>query len=159
MSSPVGFKAHDHESCVRTGMAEARAQCAARGLRFTAVRQRTLEILLAEHRALGAYDVLAVLTREGLGSQPPVAYRALNFLVEAGFAHKIEALNAYIACTHLGDDHAPAFLICRRCNAVAEAKTSTTRGRLDTAARDAGFVIERTVIEAEGICPMCQSTA
>ncbi len=50
----------------------------------------------------------------------PVAYRALDFLVKAGFAHKIEALNAYISCTHNGKKHAPAFLICRLCNAVAE---------------------------------------
>lgn len=152
----IGFNDHDHSACVQDTLARALAECEKHGLRLTPVRRRTLEILLAEHRALGAYDLLAVLAKEGLGNQPPVAYRALNFLVEAGFAHKIEGLNAYIACTHLGDDHTPAFLICSSCHSVAETDTAPTKGRLGEAARDAGFIIERTVIEAQGVCPACQ---
>lgn len=157
--SAIGFAPHDHGSCVSDTLAKAEAQCAEHGLRLTPVRRRSLEILLAEHRALGAYELLAYLAEEGLGNQPPVAYRALDFLVKAGFAHKIEALNAYIACAHLGADHTPAFLICRACKSVAEADTGLTGGRLGDAARDAGFVIERTVVEAEGLCPDCAEAA
>lgn len=153
----IGFQPHDHSACVDGALSKAQAHCAALGLRMTPVRRRTLEILLAEHRALGAYDILGVLSEEGLGAQPPVAYRALDFLVKAGFAHKVEALNAYIACAHLGADHTPAFLICRACKSVAEADTAPAQGRLDDAARAAGFVIERTVVEAEGLCPDCQT--
>lgn len=156
--STIGFEPHDHSACVAGTLKLADAQCASLGLRMTPVRRRTLEILLAQHRALGAYDILAVLADEGLGAQPPVAYRALDFLVKAGFAHKIEALNAYIACAHLGADHTPAFLICRTCKSVAEADTLPAKGRLDEAARAVGFVIERTVVEAEGLCPKCQSS-
>ena len=137
-------------------LATAQAHCAAHGLRLTPVRRRTLEILLHEHRALGAYDVLGRLAAEGLGSQPPVAYRALDFLVKAGFAHKIEALNAYTACVHPGAQHTPAFLICRSCETVAEADTAPAEGRLGDAARAAGFVIEHTVVEATGLCPDCR---
>jgi Fur family zinc uptake transcriptional regulator len=140
-------------------MAQAQARCTELGLRLTPVRQRTLEILLSEHRAMGAYDVLSLLAAEGLGSQPPVAYRALDFLVKAGFAHKIEALNAYTACVHPGHDHTPAFLICRSCQTVAEADTAPAKGRLGEVARAAGFVIERTVVEATGLCPACADKA
>ena len=87
-----------------------------------------------------------------------MAYRALDFLVKAGLAHKIEALNAYVGCVHPGEDHAPAFLICRGCRSVAEAETSPTKSRLGDAARAAGFRIERSVVEAEGLCPACQET-
>lgn len=111
---------------------------------------------MQEHRALGAYDLLTELAASGMGKQPPVAYRALDFLVSAGFAHKIERLNAYIACSHLGSDHAPAFLICRNCNAINEANAELANGRLGDAARAAGFQIERTVVEALGLCPACQ---
>ena len=155
----VGFQKHDHARCVRSGLAAAEAECRVRKLRLTPVRRRALELLLSEHRALGAYDLLARLSDEGLGSQPPVAYRALDFLVKAGFAHKIEALNAYIACSHVGADHTPAFLICRSCQSVAESDTTLTQGRLGDAARAAGFQIERTVIEAQGLCPSCQDGA
>ncbi len=152
----IGFNCQDHTACVASTLQRAEAHCAQAGLKFTPVRRRTLEILLREHRALGAYELLAQLAEDGLGSQPPVAYRALDFLVKAGFAHKIEALNAYIACTHTGEAHAPAFLICRKCNSVAETETTPAGGRLGDAARAAGFQIERTVVEAQGLCPDCQ---
>ena len=90
-----------------------------------------------------------------MGSQPPVVYRALDFLVSNGLAHRIERLNAYTACAHLDRDHIPAFLVCRACKALAEVETELTQGRLGTAARHTGFVIERISVEAEGLCPNC----
>jgi Fur family zinc uptake transcriptional regulator len=161
LSNPeaIGFDAHDHHRCVETGLAAAEAHCAAGGLRFTPVRRAALEILLGEHRAMGAYELLDRLHAAGFGSQPPVAYRALDFLVANGFVHKIERLNAFIACAHPGADHSPAFLICRLCEAVAEAQSAPARGSLGDAARATGFRIERTVVEALGVCPTCADRA
>lgn len=156
---PVGFDAHDHHRCVETGLAAAEAHCAAEGLRFTPVRRAALEILLGEHRAMGAYELLDRLHAAGFGSQPPVAYRALDFLVANGFVHKIERLNAFIACAHPGAEHSPAFLICRLCEAVAEAQSAAARGSLGDVARVTGFRIERTVVEALGLCPTCAEKA
>ena len=154
-TGPLGFAQHDHSTCVGDTLAAAEARCAADGLRFTPVRRRVLEILLQGHRALGAYAILDQLREGGFGSQPPVAYRALEFLVVNGLAHKIERLNAFIACAHPSHAHAPAFLICRLCDAVAETHSSPARGTLGDAAKATGFRIERTVVEAEGVCPSC----
>lgn len=128
------------------------------GVRLTPVRRRVLQILLEEHRAMGAYDVLQRLAAEGFGNQPPVAYRALDFLVEQGFAHRINRLNAFTACLHPGEAHTPAFLICRICHAVAEAPATPVRRALDAAARTLGFTIDRADVEALGLCPLCQGT-
>ncbi len=155
----VGFDAHDHSHCVADTLASVEAQCAAEGLRLTPVRRKVLEILLQEHKALGAYTVLDLLRDAGFGSQPPVAYRALDFLVKHGFVHKIERLNAFIACVHPGEIHAPAFMICRKCDLVAEASSSAANSALDAAATASGFQIERTVVEAEGLCPACVDKA
>ena len=155
----LGFAQHDHSTCMSDALTAADARCAADGLRFTPVRRKVLEILLQDHRALGAYTILDKLREDGFGSQPPIAYRALDFLVANGLAHKIERLNAFIACTHTNHSHTPAFMICRLCNAVAEALSSTARGALRDAARSTGFRIEQTVIEAEGICPSCLDKA
>ncbi|MFK7753307.1 MAG: Fur family transcriptional regulator [Sedimentitalea sp.] len=152
---PLGFAQHDHGTCVSGALAAADARCASDGLRLTPVRRRVLEILLQDHRALGAYAVLDRLREEGFGSQPPVAYRALDFLVLNGLAHKIERLNAFIACVHPNEHHAPAFMICRSCDTVAETLASPARGALGDAARASGFHIERTIVEAEGLCPSC----
>ena len=134
----IGLEHHDHAACVRTTFNKAEAHCAATGLRLTPVRRRALEVLLAEHRALGAYGLLETLQLKALARchQLPTAHWI--FLVKAGFAHKIEALKAYSACTHLGSDHAPAFLICRSCKSVAETDTAPAQGGLGAAARDAG---------------------
>jgi len=152
----IGFEAHDHTHCIAEGVDVAAERCRAAGLQLTEGRRRVLEILLSEHRALGAYEVLEIL---GKGAQPPMAYRALDFLVKNGFAHRIERLNAFIACAHPGTDHSPAFLICRVCDAVAEAPSEPTKGRLGEAAKAAGFKIERAVVEAVGVCPNCETTS
>ena len=159
-TEPLGFDAHDHGHCVASALAAAEAHCSENGLRFTPVRRAALEILLGEHRAMGAYDLLDRLHAAGFGAQPPVAYRALDFLVANGFAHKIERLNAFIACAHPGANHAPAFLICRNCDAVAETQSAgASGGTLGQAAKATGFQIERTVIEALGLCPGCAEKA
>ena len=118
--------------------------------------RRVLEILLEAHKAMGAYDVLTRLAAEGFGNQPPVAYRALEFLEENGFAHRIRRLNAFTACMHPGEAHAPAFLICRVCEKVAEAPAAPVMTALTKAATHTGFVIERANVEALGLCPACQ---
>jgi len=151
----IGFETHDHRACIEGTVATVAARCAAEGLQFTPVRRRVLEILLARHRALGAYEILDTLRAEGLGSQPPVAYRALEFLTRHGFAHRIEGLNAFAACTHPDHGHDAAFLICTGCGALAEAPVGPARAALAKTAEAAGFTIARTVLEAEGLCPKC----
>lgn len=155
----IGFEQHDHADCITSSLEGAEDACKSRGVHLTPARRRVLEILLQEHRAMRAYDILDILRGEGLGSQPPIAYRALDFLVQQGFAHKIERLNAFIACAHPGAKHDPAFLICRKCDAVAETQSAAPDGPLEISARAAGFEIECAVIEAEGICPNCKSEA
>ena len=152
----IGFEKHDHTACVNSGLARVVASCQDKGLQFTPVRRRVLEILLEHHRAIGAYEILDILRSEKLGSQPPVVYRALDFLINNGFAHKIERVNAYTACTHIGFDHAPAVLICTSCDAVVETQSEMSKEVLSRAAKGTGFAISRVVIEAEGHCPKCQ---
>jgi Fur family zinc uptake transcriptional regulator len=153
------FAAHDHAHCASDALSRAEALVAAAGARLTPVRRRVLEILLEDHRALGAYDVLGRLAAEGFGNQPPVAYRALEFLVEHGLAHRIQRLNAFTACTHAGEAHAPAFLICRVCSTVAEADAGAARAALEAGAAKVGFIVERSIIEAVGRCPACREAA
>ncbi|RVT84434.1 transcriptional repressor [Rhodobacteraceae bacterium CCMM004] len=149
------FAPHNHARCIATALAAAEAACDAQGLHLTPVRRRVLEILLTGHRALGAYDILERLGAEGRPAQPPVAYRALDFLVRHGFAHRVEQLNAYVACTRPGECDTPAFMVCRTCRAVAE--TAAPDQAMAPQARAAGFAIEARVVEAVGLCPGCQA--
>jgi Fur family zinc uptake transcriptional regulator len=156
MAMQQGFEPHDHGLCIADAMRSAEETCAARGLQFTPVRRRALEVLLEEHRALGAYEVLDRLREGGFGSQPPVAYRALDFLVGHGFAHRVERLNAFIACGRPGERHAPCFLICTACDTVVEAPGRAATAAVREAGAESGFAVERVAIEALGLCAACQ---
>lgn len=150
MSAPA-FEPHDHHDCVERTLASAEAL----SLRLTPVRRRTLEILLERHGAMGAYEVLDRLSEDGFGHQPPVAYRALDFLVEHGLAHRIQRLNAFVACAHPGRAHHAAFLICEGCNTVAEIPAEPLRGALESGASALGFTVARATLEAVGLCAGC----
>ncbi len=155
----LAFAEHDHGQCRETMLDELARAAKTRGLRLTPARVRVLELLGEAHRAMGAYEVLDRLRAEGLGSQPPVVYRALEFLTGAGFVHKIERLNAYVACCHPGDEHGACFLICSRCRKVAEIEDGALDIALAQAAAGRGFAMRRIVLEIEGTCPACRASA
>ena len=139
-------------------MQAAQEYCEEHKLQLTPARRKVLELLLQEHRALGAYTILDLLREAGFNSQPPVAYRALDFLVENGFAHRIERLNAFVACALPGTEHSPAFMICRQCETVAETQSSESNFNFSATADFSGFKIEQTIIEAKGVCNSCAAT-
>lgn len=138
---------------------EAEQYCQENGLNFTPVRRKVLEILLQKNTAIGAYEILDLLREAGFKNQPPVAYRALEFLVQNGFAHKIEQLNSFIGCMHPGKDHSPAFMICRNCDSVSEEEALTRNFSVSQIASKAGFTVEKAVIEARGLCHSCADLA
>ena len=138
---------------------EAEQYCKENGLNFTPVRRKVLEILLNKNTAIGAYEILDLLREAGFKNQPPVAYRALEFLVQNGFAHKIEQLNSFIGCMHPGKDHSPAFMICRNCDSVSEEEALTRNFSVSQIASKAGFTVEKAVIEARGLCHSCADLA
>ena len=155
----AAFGPHDHGRCRGRALATAADAARARDLRLTPQRAFALEALLESHRAMTAYELLERMRAAGLGGQPPVAYRALDFLVEHGFAHRIERLGAYVACTGGAAAHPAAFLICRACRRVAETALEAPAPELAAEAAAAGFALERIVVEAEGLCARCRDAA
>lgn len=158
-TASLAFVKHDHERCRADALAEAQRLCKTRSVRLTPVRERVLELLWQKHRPLRAYDILETLSAEGFGSQPPVVYRALEFLIEQGFVHKIERLNAFLACDCPADDHGAKFLICTSCERVAEFDDQAIASALSEVAEGSGFAIGRATLEVEGLCPDCATSA
>jgi Fur family zinc uptake transcriptional regulator len=137
-------------------MSVAEALCVERGQRLTPIRRRVLAALLGSHKPLGAYEIIERIAPRGPRPAPITAYRALEFLRENGFVHRIESRNAFIACVH---NHAAGelvvFLICERCGDVGEASSQDVTATLSSAARAAGFTPKSPVIEISGICTHC----
>ena len=154
--NPIAFQKHDHRLCQRQLLSAARRVCETRQLRLTSRRREVLEILLASHQPLGAYDILAELNRSVSAERvaPPIVYRALEFLLAQGLVHRLESRNAFISCVHPGHHSAAQFLICRGCEQVAELQNSDTG--LLAQADDLGFAVDHSVVEITGICARCQ---
>lgn len=147
--------AHDHGACRESGLQAARALCRARGARLTPDRLQVLEILLREHAAVGAYDIVESMDWGGRRPASSVVYRALEFLAEQGLVHRLHCRNAFVACVDPASRHGAQFLICTGCLTVAELADTGIEARLVEAARSAGFRVQRSVIEVEGLCPHC----
>ncbi|ADC62495.1 Fur family transcriptional regulator [Allochromatium vinosum] len=133
----------------------AESLCQQRGVRLTAQRRRVLSILCAAERPLGAYEILESMREGARALAPPTVYRALDFLLEQGLAHKIESLHAFVGCTHPEHPHASQFLICAECGRVTELEDAAITRSLTLAASETGFRPSRPVVELIGTCADC----
>lgn len=147
---------HDHHHCVESALQEAETYCRDRGVRLTPLRHRVLELIWANHRPVGAYDLLQQLTQEGRKAAPPTVYRSLDFLLENGLIHRINSLNAFVGCDHPGPDHTAQFFICNVCGQAAELDDTKVDSAIDRHAKQMGFNIENRSIEICGTCEHCQ---
>lgn len=155
---------HDHRACARDVLERAEAICASRGAKLTEIRRRVLEALAADHAPAGAYEVIERLAQAGDKPPAPITvYRALDFLLEQGLAHRIESRNAFVACSsreHGAGSGAPVvFLICEKCGAVGEASTDAFAEALGALALSSGFRPRAPVIEIAGECAHCRAEA
>lgn len=150
--------ARERAGLADTGLAQAEELCATRGQRLTPIRRAVLEALYRTHAPLGAYELIAVLGEDGGKTHAPITiYRALEFLMEQGFVHRLASRNAFVACPH---GHAPdelvAFLICEGCGGVDERHSpSLTRAVSGMIAADA-FKPRQQVLEIVGLCGHCR---
>ncbi|MEA3252434.1 MAG: transcriptional repressor [Pseudomonadota bacterium] len=135
---------------------QAERQCHQRGVRFTPIRRRVLEMICASPGGLKAYDLLDKLAAVHAAARPPTVYRALDFLIEQGLVHRIESLNAYVACPCPEYRHGFQLLICRDCGRVEELHLDEVSAQLSQRSARLGFRVDRQTIELLGICDVCQ---
>lgn len=148
---------HDHHRCVADAMDRADAVCARNGGRLTELRRRVLEIVWEQHRPVGAYDIIEVMSRDRARIAPPTVYRALDFLVAQGLVHRIDRLNAFVGCPRPDEPHRAAFLLCRDCGEVAEVETTELDDLLHRIAARSDFQLEHRTIELTGLCAACRA--
>ncbi|MGV8937034.1 MAG: Fur family transcriptional regulator [Allorhizobium sp.] len=107
---------------------------------------------------LSAYTILDRLRDHGFRA-PLQVYRALEKLLEFGLIHRLESINAFVACSHPSQDccgHGTvAFAICNACGQVDEFHDHAIDDRLAGWARGKHFKAEKTTIEIRGLCRTC----
>ena len=134
--------------------------------RLTRNQQLVLDRLRAAERPQGAYALLEGLRDDGLRA-PPQVYRALEALVERGLAHRLESVNAFVACRHelhegaccgAGTEHI-VFAICTACGRTEEVADARLAGVLGAVAQRRGFKVDRASVEVQGLCSQCAGDA
>ncbi|MGZ8363608.1 MAG: Fur family transcriptional regulator [Caulobacteraceae bacterium] len=152
---------HDHASRGLHGRAlaaeleAAESRCASDDQRMTAPRRRVLQLLLEAGQPVKAYDLISAYGESGEPAKPPTVYRALDFLEKQGFVHRLESLNAFVACRVGEDAHAAAFLICDCCGRSEEV-SPVDAGPLSKAAETSGYLLTSITMEAHGLCGACR---
>ncbi len=122
-----------------------------------------LDTLVGSTRPMSAYEILDRI-RSNTVRAPMQIYRALQKLEERGLVHRIEAINAFVACSDHDDDcdkndhshppHRPCFVICRDCGSVREFQDKRVRA-VAAAAAGEGFLIDFVSVEVFGRCADC----
>jgi Fur family transcriptional regulator, zinc uptake regulator len=118
------------------------------------------ETLSGSQGPLSAYNILDKLRDHGFRA-PLQVYRALEKLVEFGLVHRLESLNAFVACAHTQTDccsshHGTvAFAICNSCGQVSEFHDHEIDHRLQSWVNGQKFKAEKTTIEIRGLCEAC----
>src|SRR3546814_11321414 len=89
---------------------------------------------------------------EGAGAAaPPTVYRALDFLLANGFIHKLESVNAFVACHHPSTaQHSVPFLICDRCHSATEPEDPDVAPPLKAPPKAPGFPPQGQTPEGHG---------
>ena len=131
--------------------------CRERGVSFTKLRRRVLELILGAGQPAGAYDLLERFDPASLGKAPMSVYRALDFLVTQKFVHKIESLNAFVACVDVDHAHDSYFMICTCCQNVKEIVDPCVARSLRRHGKKLDFRVIDQVVELRGLCAACQS--
>lgn len=139
---------------------EVEQACIERELRLTPTRRRVLELIISAEGPVKAYDLLESLSREDQNNQrraaPPTIYRALDFLLDNHFIHRLERLNAFVCCVHPEEAHNGQFLICQGCDTVVEVPGINLSKEVLAAADAQGFAADKHVVEVYGKCHNCQ---
>lgn len=130
--------------------------CARANESLTPLRRRVFELLLDRDGPAKAYDLLEELKNAHGSAKPPTVYRALDFLVRLGLAHRIESLNAFVACDIGSCERSTIFLICDGCGGSVEVDAGHALADVSEAAARIGFQLQHTVLEASGLCAACR---
>lgn len=131
--------------------------CEKQGQRLTDARREVLTLLLRQGSSMKAYELLEVLRATHPQIAPTTVYRPLQFLVELGLVHRIDSLNAYIACTHDDADDHDFLLVCPRCASVNEIDDKKVNKALAKYLEQSGFVAQHNSVEISAVCRDCSN--
>lgn len=105
-------------------------------------------------RPVSAYEIIDRL-RDQAVLAPQTVYRSLDRLIASGTAHRLESLNAFVACAHATHEGTAVFAICDDCGSVTEFDSEKAIDVLASWARKKQFAVRTMTLELRGRCGEC----
>jgi len=132
---------------------------ASQGADLTKNQSLVMNALSDAKGPLSAYTILEELRTHGFRA-PLQVYRALEKLVEYGLVHRLESLNAFVACQHPSCDSDKSetvmFTICSECGNVQELLNAGLANAVKKLAGEIDFTLKSSAIELRGVCANCK---
>jgi Fur family zinc uptake transcriptional regulator len=109
-------------------------------------------------RPVSAYEIIDQL-RDQATLAPQTVYRALDRLIAQGSAHRLESLNAFVACCRSDHQHegTAVFAICDDCGTVSEFAEPRAVDALASWAKRNKYAVRAMTLELRGRCVACTS--
>ncbi len=145
----------NHKISIDEALKKAEVICNKKGVKLTKLRQKVLTLILKNHGYVKAYDLLNDLKKNNASAKPPTVYRSLDFLMEHGFIHKIQSLNAFVGCSHPDEHEDCYFLICKECKNIEECCSNKVKKVLTSTSGKNNFSPNQVTLEITGICQDC----
>jgi Fur family zinc uptake transcriptional regulator len=93
-------------------------------------------------------------------ARPVSAYEIIDQLRDrAGSAHRLESLNAFVACCQSGHQGAAVFAICENCGTVTEFAEPRAVDALAAWAKKSKYTVRAMTLELRGRCAACSAQA
>ena len=118
-------------------------------------REKELAVLRNQRCAMSAYDVLGELCQFNPKIASPTVYSALTALAEQRQIHRLESINAFVACQCDRHQQAPILSVCDDCDLVEESLATAVLAALSDVSKRSGFAQTHQEIELYGRCVAC----
>ena len=146
----MAAKKQNSKKMVSAAVNVAEALCEERGARFTDLRRKVYELILAKGTAVKAYDLIEQLSDDDRTAKPITVYRALDFLMEQGLVRRVDSLNAFVATGSPEEKDDFVLMISDDGATVQELHAPRVVKSLIQLAKDAGYEVSKLTVELHG---------
>ncbi len=127
------------------------------GSKRSSKREFILNVFLRHEGHLSADDLVELIRREDSRISRATVYRALQWMVEAGIARKVDFGEGRFRFEHSYRHPRHFHLICQTCNRSSEFLSSDIEGLLEEIAAARNFSARQSVLQIYGTCEECRT--
>jgi Fur family ferric uptake transcriptional regulator len=126
------------------------------GGRRSSKRDLIVNTFLGQHGHLSADDLVELMRTEDQRISRATVYRALQWMVDAGIARKVDFGEGHFRFEHSYRHPRHFHLICKACNRSSEFLSSDVEVLLAEIAEARGFTARQSVVQIYGTCEDCR---